>query len=57
MSTARPVTDEELRKMRDAVYPATSEKTIQTDEAWEQVKGKWRADAEWLREQYDKLKR
>lgn len=52
-----PASDEELRQMRDAIYPATSEKTIQTDESWEQVKAAWRRDAEWLREQYEKLKR
>ncbi len=51
-----PVSDTELRAMRDAVYPATSEKTIQTDESWEQLKGKWRDDEAWLTEEYNKLK-
>lgn len=41
--------------MRDAVYPATNEKNIQTDESWEQVKSAWRRDVEWLMEQYKKV--
>lgn len=57
MSTATPVSDEELRQMRDAVYPVTRPQTVQSDETWEAIKHHWRRDAEWLVEQYEKLKR
>lgn len=52
----RPATDEELRAMRDAVYPASSAAAIQTNESWEHVKENWRRDQAWLTEQYWKLK-
>lgn len=44
MKQLRPVTDEELRAMRNAVYPAQQPDQVQTDAAWELVKGYWRWD-------------
>ena len=47
-----PSTDAQLRLMRDTVYPAQCQNQIQTDASWENVKPKWRADEQWLTEQY-----
>lgn len=53
----RPATDEELRAMRDAVYPMNENPASrQTNESWEHVKSHWRKDEAWLTEQYWKLK-
>lgn len=41
--------------MRDAVYPANTEKQIQCDASWEQVKHNWRKDEEWLKGEYAKV--
>ena len=57
MNPAGPVSDSELRSMRDAVYPAQCEKQLQDDSSWEQIKDKWRKDEAWLREQFEKLRR
>jgi hypothetical protein len=53
MTAPENISDAELRRMRDKVYPPTP-RNIQTDEAWEIVKHKWRADLEWLRAEYNK---
>lgn len=50
-----PVSDFELREMRDSVYPAFTAKQIQCDASWEQVKKYWREDEEWLRGEYAKV--
>lgn len=47
--------DEHLRKMRDAVYPAQVPKQVQDDASWEHVKKNWRSDEEWLTEEYGKV--
>lgn len=52
----RRATDDELRAMRNAIYPSRNADSHQTDESWEHVKANWRADEEWLTEQYWKLK-
>lgn len=53
---SEPVSDDGLRIMRDAVYPAQTVKQIQDDASWEHCKAAWRRDEAWLREQFDKLK-
>ena len=57
MNPAGPVSDSELRSMRDAVYPAQCEKQLQDDSSWEQIKDKWRKDEAWLREQFERLRK
>ena len=51
-----PCTDAELRKMRDTIYPAHGPNQVQSDESWNCVKHKWRADEAWLRAQFQKVK-
>lgn len=50
------VTDAQLRMMRDAIFPATLPETRQTEESWEHVKAHWRADEEWLTQEFFKVK-
>lgn len=50
---SRPVSDQELRHMRDVVYAGTP-KHRQSDESWETCKPHWREDEQWLTEQYRK---
>lgn len=52
----KPCTDEELKAMRDAVYPVTRPETRQSNETWEAIKHNWRKDEAWLTDQYNKLK-
>lgn len=54
MNPLRPVTDEELRAMRNVIYPAQQADQVQTDAAWELVKGYWRRDVVWLTDAYNK---
>ena len=56
MKPQKNVTDEQLREMRNAVYPVTSAATIQTLESWEHVKPNWMRDVEWLTQEYEKVK-
>lgn len=51
----RNITDNELRKMRDAVYPAQTPQQVQSDEIWERVKVSWQRDVEWLTDVYNRL--
>jgi hypothetical protein len=53
----KPCTDEELRKMRNAIYPANNQNQVQSDASWEAVKQKWRADSQWLTAEYNKVKK
>lgn len=53
--TATEISDAELRKMRDAVYPAQCPNQIQSDGSWNAVKDKWRHDVEWLLAEYKKV--
>lgn len=55
MMKTPPATDAELRHMRDAVYPAQTDKQVQEDASWEACKPNWRRDEAWLREQYERL--
>ena len=50
-----PCSDQELRKMRDAIYPANTPNQIQCDASWEQVKPAWRAWEAWLVDEYRKV--
>lgn len=52
-----PCSDEHLRRMRDAIFPAHGPNQIQSDESWQWVKAKWRADEAWLTEEYGKIMR
>ena len=49
-----PGTDAMLRLMRDTLYPAQCQNQIQSDESWDHVKAKWRADEQWLKDEYEK---
>ena len=51
----KPCTDEELKAMRDAVYPVTVPETRQTRESWESIKHNWRRDEAWLTDHDVKL--
>lgn len=51
------ISDIELRKMRDTVYPAQCAKQIQDDDSWNAVKANWRQDGAWLVEEYRKVMR
>lgn len=51
------ISDTELRKMRDAIYPAQCAKQIQDDDSWNGVKANWRQDEAWLVEEYRKVMR
>jgi len=42
--------------MRDTIYPAHGPNQVQSDESWNCVKHKWRADEAWLRAQFQKVK-
>lgn len=57
MKPIEPISDAELRIMRNAVYPAQVPNQVQTDASWEQVKPKWRADVEWLSAEFNKIER
>lgn len=55
MTAPKDISDDDLRKMRDAIYPAQCPNQIQSDAAWELVKPNWKRSVEWLELEYKKV--